>query len=147
MLHFHAVYTQDCDPGMYYNGSDCLDCLPGTFQDLINQTSCIHCPVGTSQELAGQESCESCPEGSFQDQQGQINCVLCPIGTYSNFQGAAACIPCGENRTTLAEGATSESQCVSTSIPTLSQWGLILLALSFTILGTLFLKYTVFRRT
>ncbi|HMQ06110.1 MAG TPA: hypothetical protein PKC30_02360 [Saprospiraceae bacterium] len=130
LIHFHAVYTQVCDPGTYLSGSDCTPCPEGTFQD-----------------LSGQTSCNTCPQGSFQDEIGQSECKLCPIGTFSSFMGAEACIPCRENTTTLAAGATSESQCVSTAIPTLTQWGLILLALSFTILGTIIIKHTVFRTT
>ncbi|KAF5915298.1 hypothetical protein HPG69_011763 [Diceros bicornis minor] len=74
-------------------------CLEGFYQ--VSATS------NTSQDPLG---CVNCPEGSyFRDEQ----CIPCPVGFYQERAGSLVCVPCPVGRTTISDGAFSQTHCVT----------------------------------
>lgn len=85
-----------CSPGSYLDGSTCVPAPPGTYVASAGATEPTPCAPGTFQPLAGQTSCLQAPVGSYVDVVGANQPTACPPGT-----------------TTLAPGATSVSDCVT----------------------------------
>lgn len=158
-----STYSQPCQAGEFESNSTCVPCAEGFFQDQPGQTSCIACPAGRVQPNTGGISCIDCAAGTYAGTEGQAQCTpcelgraqpntrsdsceICPVGTYADSQGQVQCTPCGENMTTAQMGSTSASQCipVNNNIPTLSQWGLILLGLCLSILGLVAVRQKFF---
>ncbi|CAD5118429.1 DgyrCDS7137 [Dimorphilus gyrociliatus] len=94
---------------------DCRNCTYGFYRKAGIEESCTKCPIGkTTPELRsvtesqctliyclmGQQpksatECEDCPKGSYQDKEGWPKCKTCP-----------------DDKGTIAEGSTKESQCL-----------------------------------
>ncbi|CAE7039332.1 unnamed protein product [Symbiodinium sp. CCMP2592] len=78
-----------CPTGHYRDGAQCIQCPPGTWNNLRNQTSfraCKQCGAGRYSSQAGLTSSDSC--------------TPCPAGTWSAAVGAqlpGVCIPCSRD--------------------------------------------------
>ncbi|ESU44652.1 GCC2 Family Protein, partial [Giardia duodenalis] len=102
-----------CSPGSASEaGSQCVPCVPGTYQSRSGSSSCIRCSSGQYQSQSGMTSCLPCSAGTYQGNQGATSCILCPYGQYQPAQGQVACIRCPGETTTTATGATSRDSCV-----------------------------------
>lgn len=53
------------------NGSSCLPCAVGSFQDQAGKSSCKPCLAGTEALLAGLDECQKCVEGYFNNKAGE----------------------------------------------------------------------------
>ena len=118
-------------------------CDPGQFS-ASGLMPCTDCAAGTFQSNFGAQSCEQCIPGRFQDQNGQTSCKVCPAGTYNDVTGASSCKTCPAG-TSSPQGSTSLSSCIPVAaVPTLSQWGMIILALSLCIVGVIHFNKSIF---
>ncbi|CAE7470920.1 unnamed protein product [Symbiodinium microadriaticum] len=78
-----------CPTGHYRDGAQCIQCPPGTWNDLRNQT--------------GFRACKQCGAGRYSSQAGLTSsdsCTPCPAGTWSVAVGAqlpGVCIPCSRD--------------------------------------------------
>jgi len=86
-----------------------LTCLPGTYQDLINETSCKSCASGQYQDQSEKSSCKTCDSGQFQAQSGQSICTPCASGQYQAQSGQSSCTSCGTGKYNGQTRQTSES--------------------------------------
>ncbi len=101
--------AQNCPPGSYWDGAQCVTCPagsfcpgddqahfcpPGSFSSSTGQIACESCPVGTSNPQSGQAFCAACPPGFFSSSTGQIACESCPAGTFNPTSGQAECLAC-----------------------------------------------------
>lgn len=102
--------------------TECIDCIPGTFQEDEGQVAYLQCELGTFSNVSKAVVCERCPIGFYQDEKGSFECK-----------------PCDENRTTLFTGATNIGQCIPV-IPTLSQWTLLIFGLCMTTLALIVIR-------
>jgi hypothetical protein len=77
--------------------------------------TCV-CTAGYEGALCERTSSFTCPPGEQLHESGQGNmCQACPVGTYKSATAAARCDACPGGEliaTTLAEGATQDTQCV-----------------------------------
>ena len=93
--------------------STCVNCPQGTFRTQDVQAVCEACPdpdfttIGEGSVTVEECSVRDCPAGF---EPGVDNCTACPIGKYK--MSGISCISCGVNETTLAEGSTSEDDCI-----------------------------------
>ncbi|XP_077558215.1 sushi, von Willebrand factor type A, EGF and pentraxin domain-containing protein 1-like isoform X2 [Haemaphysalis longicornis] len=60
-------------------------------------------------QVSNERLCVNCPVGTFYN--NETSCLPCPVGTYSDKEAAESCTRCPANKTTLAEKASSESEC------------------------------------
>lgn len=95
------------------NASSSCECPRGFFLS-ANTTSCQKCPdlLTTLTSGATSESqCEFCPKGYEVVFRGARICQKCQIGKYSGTN-SKTCSPCMPGKTTLQDGATSNTDCV-----------------------------------
>ena len=86
----------------------------------------------------GSMTCTDCPVGKFSSGFASTECANCEIGEYQDVTGANTCKICPAGTTTTFKGASSISQCVAVNnIPTVSEWGIIILSILLLITGTL----------
>ena len=94
------------------NGSTCLVCPIGQFQNSMGQAACVDCATGQYSDSdatirctlcrAGQHrpagatktKCLDCVKGQYQNKQGQLACLECSVGQYMNEEGQHKCIKC-----------------------------------------------------
>ncbi|KAI3366516.1 hypothetical protein L3Q82_000645 [Scortum barcoo] len=105
-----------CGVGTFYSGEQeqCVQCPPGTYQDMVGQLSCEPCPSTEGQGIAGAKNVSQCggqcPAGHF-SADGFRPCQLCPLGSYQPEPGRVLCFPCGGGLMTKYEGAVSFRDC------------------------------------
>nr|XP_023668437.1 signal peptide, CUB and EGF-like domain-containing protein 1 [Paramormyrops kingsleyae] len=105
-----------CSVGTFYSGEqeDCVQCPPGTYQDMEGQLSCEPCPSTEVQGIAGAKNVSECggqcPPGHFSSD-GFRPCQFCPLGTFQPEPGRVLCFPCGGGLMTKYEGAVSFRDC------------------------------------
>ena len=92
-----------CEPGTFQPGTgvdkDCNNCVEGT--------GCISCPAGTYQNASGKSECIPCPAGEYQSESGKSQCESCPAGTYTKYKGSIRCIDCPPGSYQNASGQTN----------------------------------------
>lgn len=121
-----------CELGFERKGARCQLCKTGQFRSNYSQTSCSDCPAGKYTLMRGAVTCSDCPPG-FSSTPGSTGCDVCPAGTYAEvwadpechlcpqgyFSSSIAannfdtCQPCSPGSITVADGATSEQECLS----------------------------------
>jgi len=50
----------NCPPGTYSNGTDCVPCLQGEYQDEEGQTECKPCPADKTTSFPGATNLTDC---------------------------------------------------------------------------------------
>lgn len=73
-----------CVPGEYWNGSACVKCQAGSYNDGYSNT------FGTS------TSCQLCDVGKYSSDVGSVECSICDLawGYYQNSEGQTTCDRC-----------------------------------------------------
>ncbi|KAM7366816.1 hypothetical protein PAMP_014760 [Pampus punctatissimus] len=105
-----------CGVGTFYSGEQeqCVQCPPGTYQDMVGQLSCEPCPSTEVQGVAGAKNMSQCggqcPAGHF-SADGFRPCQLCTLGSYQPEPGRVLCFPCGGGLMTKYEGSVSFRDC------------------------------------
>ncbi|XP_034073566.1 signal peptide, CUB and EGF-like domain-containing protein 1 [Gymnodraco acuticeps] len=105
-----------CGLGTFYSGEQeqCVQCLPGTYQDTLGQLSCEPCPGIEGQGIAGAKNVSQCggqcPAGHFSPD-GFRPCLSCPLGSYQPETGRVLCFPCGGGILTKFEASTAFRDC------------------------------------
>ena len=90
-----------------------VTCLPGKYQNQIEQTSCKNCPTGHFQSSSGSGGCSSCSSGRYQNQNGQASCKLCSAGTFQSVAGESSCIMCPSGKFYGGTGASTAYACAT----------------------------------
>ena len=54
------MVSVNCAPGKYDNGTDCVECDIGSYQDIEGQTECNPCPLHTTTNTTGANSETMC---------------------------------------------------------------------------------------
>ena len=87
-------------------GSKCIPCAKGYYQDKTTQQSCKQCRPGTYQTNSGQDKCIKCSPGTHQKGSKGTNCEPCDEikGYYQNKAGEAGCKRCTDLSNTLSTG-------------------------------------------
>lgn len=78
----------NCDVGYFNNGTDCIACPAGTYQDELDQTGCKECNRGYYQHAPAQQTCIQCGGGLGTAQSGSTSheeCSICPSGKYTYY--------------------------------------------------------------
>uniref|UniRef100_A0A4W4EAY8 Signal peptide, CUB and EGF-like domain-containing protein 2 n=1 Tax=Electrophorus electricus TaxID=8005 RepID=A0A4W4EAY8_ELEEL len=105
-----------CGAGTFFSGEQeqCVQCPPGTYQDMEGQLSCEPCPSTEPQGITGAKNVSECggqcPPGHF-SVDGFRPCQLCPLGTFQPEPGRVLCFPCGGGLMTKHTGSTSFRDC------------------------------------
>uniref|UniRef100_A0A8C6P4A1 Signal peptide, CUB and EGF-like domain-containing protein 1 n=1 Tax=Nothobranchius furzeri TaxID=105023 RepID=A0A8C6P4A1_NOTFU len=105
-----------CSVGTFYSGKQeqCVQCPPGTYQDMEGQLSCEPCPGTEEQGITGAKNVSQCggqcPAGQF-SADGFRPCQSCPVGSYQPEPGRVMCFPCGGGLMTKYEGSVSFRDC------------------------------------
>ncbi|KAK3544148.1 hypothetical protein QTP86_002965 [Hemibagrus guttatus] len=105
-----------CGVGTFYSGEQdrCVQCPPGTYQDMEGQLSCEPCPVAETQSITGAKNVSECgglcPAGHFSTD-GFQPCQQCPLGTFQPERGRVLCFPCGGGLMTKHIASTSFRDC------------------------------------
>ncbi|KAK1790360.1 hypothetical protein P4O66_014256, partial [Electrophorus voltai] len=105
-----------CGVGTFFSGEQeqCVQCPPGTYQDMEGQLSCEPCPSTEPQGITGAKNVSECggqcPPGHF-SVDGFRPCQLCPLGTFQPEPGRVLCFPCGGGLMTKHTGSTSFRDC------------------------------------
>lgn len=86
-----ADTINECTAGNYINGTDCLECQPGTYTSSPNSVECFDCVPGTFASGSAATSCTPCPVGHFASTSGNTNCAQCPAGTATTGTGSTQC--------------------------------------------------------
>ena len=122
------------DPGAYeVIGEVVTPCQPGTFS-MTGEEPCDPCPLGTFQPQEAGTECLACAPGTFAATTGTAHCNPCPEDTFQPDVGKAECVACdcddGDIFTTDAcDAVTGNCRNQEITIPTVSTWSLIYLAL------------------
>ena len=74
--------------------SNCLDCAPGQYQEVVAQTSCKLCASGQHQYVKAQTACKNCDQGKSALGTGQVKCDQCTFGKYQNENSKNNCKSC-----------------------------------------------------
>ncbi|MCQ2914969.1 MAG: hypothetical protein MJ247_07235, partial [Alphaproteobacteria bacterium] len=120
-----------CPKGTFSPGGhvfSCTQCSKGTYQDKEAQGSCKPCPDGYTTEGTGAQSenecniltpksSQGCALGQYLDSESST-CKSCSKGYYQDQANQTDCKKCPEGTTTMSEGSTRSSQCVSACNPT-----------------------------
>lgn len=91
--------AQICPAGTFIQGSRCIACPPGTYQNATSSTSCIPCPPGHFNPFRGAQYvdlCEPCPASTFRALAGGdsiSSCTKCSLNTNAP-PGSSRCISC-----------------------------------------------------
>jgi hypothetical protein len=122
-----------CAPGQEPDGNGgCIPCTEGNYSQ--DGLGCVPCEQGTISGVQAATSCAECSPGRTSNLDN-TECIPCAAGTFNEISGGV-CLPCDAGFTSL-EGAT---ECFPAPlIPTLSQWGIIILGFILVIFGILFL--------
>ncbi len=86
-----TVSFQQCQPGTFEQGNNCVNCSFGTYSNQIAQTVCKNCNPGEFSNITGATSCNLCLPGRYSDFSARI-CQLCPIGKYNVLFGMPSCL-------------------------------------------------------
>ena len=130
-----SPFQQQCVPGMYDNGSGCVNADPGFYVDTYEATSETPCDAGYYQPDYGSDSCipanpghyvaimgsvaeTACAPGSYQPYSGQISCLLADPGSYVDTAGAVSESACPEGYT--SEAGATECTPLNNPVPSLS---------------------------
>jgi len=115
---------EPCPVGtFFYDGSACLLCAGGYYQDQVGATACLPaepgsyvagpgqetptpCDVGTYQPESGQSACLPAPPGGYVDATGATDFLPCPVQTYRDTEGGTLCTPCTAGTSQTLEGQT-----------------------------------------
>uniref|UniRef100_A0A1I7ZM80 Sushi domain-containing protein n=1 Tax=Steinernema glaseri TaxID=37863 RepID=A0A1I7ZM80_9BILA len=105
----------ECVAGTYWNGHQCIQCAPDTYQSKTGQRQCITCPPGTTTGYyKGAKSLGDCyticDAGDFFNFNTD-KCERCDRGSYTSLRGQRSCTPCPEGYTTTKWGSTNASDC------------------------------------
>ncbi len=128
-----------------YEAAGPAPCQPGTFS-ATGFSLCDPCPPGSDQPSAGATSCVACSSGTYASSPGTVVCPVCPTLQFQPATGQSACLPCScddENdcTTDTCDAVTSVCQnnavCV---IPTVSQWGVLMMAILLAVAGTITIR-------
>ena len=106
-----TVSYNQCQPGFFEVGINCLPCAEGYFQDQAGQNSCKACAVGSASSNMGAIECTLCDAGTFQSQEGQTVCLDCSPGRFQDQIGQASCKSCAAGSASNATKATECSSC------------------------------------
>jgi hypothetical protein len=115
-----------------YNVTECHQCAPGKFSDVVGVSSCKLCRAGrySNRWSSSHAECSSCPAGKYQSRSSAGSCVTCgknmiqagqasptrcgacPSGTFAVFHHQK-CAPCakGKYRTFSHEGGATCDLC------------------------------------
>ncbi|KAF1372639.1 hypothetical protein PFLUV_G00268000 [Perca fluviatilis] len=105
-----------CGAGTFYSGEQeqCVQCPPGTYQDMVGQLSCEPCPSTEGQGIVGAKNVSQCggqcTAGHF-SADGFRPCQPCALGSYQPEPGRVLCFPCGGGLMTKYEGSVSFRDC------------------------------------
>lgn len=142
----NILNAQQCSPGTYKDGKNCIDCPPGTFNSFsgaLGKDLCQDCPTGTFNFLSGQTSpqacklcptlqsstpgssqCIACPPG-FIIQPGDSTiprCTACSISTFSPNANTFECTTCPKGKVSIT-GSASCNLCPPGFGPVLFDFG------------------------
>jgi hypothetical protein len=135
------VYGTGLDIGALETGP--MQCQPGTFS-ATGAPPCTSCVPGSAQPSTGATQCVECAPGKIAPSAGSATCSACPTGTYQPASAAISCLPCNcddddpctTNACDATTGVCEFPPILGCSIPTVSDWGLTILALLLMIAGT-----------
>ncbi|KAM6987101.1 signal peptide, CUB and EGF-like domain-containing protein 1 isoform 1-T1 [Aplochiton taeniatus] len=105
-----------CGLGTFYSGEQeqCVQCPPGTYQDMVGQLSCEPCPSTEAQGIVGAKNVSQCggqcPAGQYSSD-GFRPCQACPLGTFQPEPGRVLCFSCGGGLMTKYEASVSFRDC------------------------------------
>ncbi|CAG5115710.1 unnamed protein product, partial [Candidula unifasciata] len=125
--HFEGSFASSqcyeiCLQGNYRNGTDCLPCPVGQYQNESDQTSCKICgnisgynASTVSTQTVNKGDCfPICLEG-FSLDKGKRSCLPCSVGTYKSSRSLnlnTRCESCKAHFTTRHENETSPDACI-----------------------------------
>jgi hypothetical protein len=132
---FSTAFAQQCQLGSYSaDGNEpCNPCPPGSYSNVQGSTQCTPCSPGTFNPNFGGFVCSNCQSGYFSANPGSALCDPCPADTYADQNGSSACLPCQPGYTSPPASAS----CSPAAVPSVSEWGLAILALTGLIAGTM----------
>ena len=90
-------YCVACPAGKHWVSGACVDCVAGTYQNLVAQTTCAKCPKGSVSAAVGatsSDTCTTCPSGEYQSEVGKTSCDACPIKTFQSGTDHTKCVDC-----------------------------------------------------
>ena len=98
-----------CLEGYYsVDGSGCLQCPVGYYQNDIGMSECKSCEAGKYNDQTGQSTCDFCPDGQYNSEQNG-ECKECPAGYYKDNQNNQ-CNVCDSGKYS-SQGASTCSLC------------------------------------
>jgi len=120
----NAGYTGD-------DGTDCIECIAGTWKAVNGSSSCMLCPSGKYSNETGQfleSACNDCPTHTYSGDgssvitnctcdfgftgPGGTLCTACPVDTYKEVRGSAFCIACPFNsNSSVGSIAVADCKC------------------------------------
>jgi len=94
---------------------NCLDCIPGQFQDQQGNKSCVQCASGRQFNASvavgiSPLNCLACGNGKHQPKRGSTFCLPCLTGTFQNESGSSLCKDCPIG---FSNGDTEKDNCTS----------------------------------
>ncbi|WAQ97074.1 SCUB2-like protein [Mya arenaria] len=104
--------VRDCDVGTYWDGTDCVDCAKGSYQDKLYQTSCVNCIAGYTTPTFGSESDSDCfdPCADGRTWDGE-ECVACGLNRYRDRTNQNQCQDCDAGLVTVTDTAITDADC------------------------------------
>jgi len=113
---FKTVVTYDtapepCTPGMYNNGSGCVNADPGYYVPVAGATEQTPCALGTYQPNAGSISCIPAEPGHYVDVAVAAMQIDCLAGSYQPNSDATSCIMASAGYYVPVSAAIAQTQC------------------------------------
>ena len=112
------------------DGTDCIECIAGTWKALNGSSSCILCVSGKYSNKTAEISeatCDDCPAQSYSGDGSNVitnctcnqgytgpdgsNCKECIAGTWKALNGSSSCILCASGKYSSETGGIAESIC------------------------------------
>jgi hypothetical protein len=102
----------ECDPGTFVDGFDCINCPIGSANDAFDQQVCPECSAGFFSNTSGLSECFPCLPGLYSESNASA-CTECPQGFFNDVAESPVCIPCAPGKSKAQDSSDVCQPCAA----------------------------------